>query len=357
MDKVLSSDGTAARSPTNSASSMAKPLFGNVESSFAGAETPQELPEEPPSDNSGEKEISTARETPVTPTVPELKGPHATVAASVFDSLDDQNVKFRESDGSSLDSNTAELEEEREKARNAFLASAEDAGDGPAIDGSAFNEVLVALGATDREEANAKIGKNLEKAGGKIFLDDFVGWYPHWNRFQADEGSWKCESCMVRNTGDVTKCAACETAKPGHTATSSVNQAPAGVTAASAPSFGSGISGTPLFGQASTKLDPPASGSTSIFGAPTAAAAAPTFGSGTSMPVFGNFPGAEIGESGFTSVAVAPAIGSASTDFGFEEVTADASAPDGDDSTELALKEGKENFTTKKVRKCNGFDT
>jgi hypothetical protein len=43
------------------------------------------------------------------------------------------------------------------------------------------------------------------------------------NMFQEKEGSWKCGNCMVRNTGVVTRCVACETNRPDHTATSSEN--------------------------------------------------------------------------------------------------------------------------------------
>lgn len=33
--------------------------------------------------------------------------------------------------------------------------------------------------------------------------------------FSAKPGEWNCEVCMVRNKADVSKCAACETNKPG----------------------------------------------------------------------------------------------------------------------------------------------
>jgi Ca2+-binding EF-hand superfamily protein len=40
---------------------------------------------------------------------------------------------------------------------------------------------------------------------------------PAWgSTFAIDKNSWKCEACMVRNNGDVAKCAACEIVRPGH---------------------------------------------------------------------------------------------------------------------------------------------
>lgn len=35
------------------------------------------------------------------------------------------------------------------------------------------------------------------------------------DKFKKPEGSWECEVCLVQNTADSTKCAACESAKPG----------------------------------------------------------------------------------------------------------------------------------------------
>jgi hypothetical protein len=62
-------------------------------------------------------------------------------------------------------------------AQDAFLESAEDAGDGPAIDGSAFNVVIEALGTTYCEEAHAKFGK-------KLYSRDtfFLGFLPSYVR-------------------------------------------------------------------------------------------------------------------------------------------------------------------------------
>jgi hypothetical protein len=37
---------------------------------------------------------------------------------------------------------------------------------------------------------------------------------PGWSIYDKD--SWKCEACMVRNNGDLSKCAGCEIVRPGH---------------------------------------------------------------------------------------------------------------------------------------------
>lgn len=49
--------------------------------------------------------------------------------------------------------------------------------------------------------------------------DDSTGGGGGWgNMFPVEEGSWKCELCGVRSSGVVTKCASCETFRPGHVA-------------------------------------------------------------------------------------------------------------------------------------------
>jgi len=35
------------------------------------------------------------------------------------------------------------------------------------------------------------------------------------DKFKKPEGSWDCETCLVRNKAEATKCVACESAKPG----------------------------------------------------------------------------------------------------------------------------------------------
>ena len=35
------------------------------------------------------------------------------------------------------------------------------------------------------------------------------------NMFKTTAGQWTCDTCMIQNKSDATKCAACETKKPG----------------------------------------------------------------------------------------------------------------------------------------------
>lgn len=35
------------------------------------------------------------------------------------------------------------------------------------------------------------------------------------DKFKKPEGSWDCETCLVQNKADATKCVACESSKPG----------------------------------------------------------------------------------------------------------------------------------------------
>ena len=41
------------------------------------------------------------------------------------------------------------------------------------------------------------------------------------NKFKPPSGNWECEVCMISNKADVSKCAACETPKPGGNASGS----------------------------------------------------------------------------------------------------------------------------------------
>ncbi|XP_054840930.1 nuclear pore complex protein Nup153 isoform X2 [Eublepharis macularius] len=70
------------------------------------------------------------------------------------------------------------------------------------------------------------------------------GGFLGFDKFKKPEGSWDCETCLVQNKADATKCVACESAKPGSTtelkSLSTATQAAAS-SAPSAPSFKFGI--------------------------------------------------------------------------------------------------------------------
>jgi Ca2+-binding EF-hand superfamily protein len=182
-----------------------------------------------------------------------------------------------ESNGSVASDNTddkAAKEEERENAREAFmrLASQDEVG-GYWISTTDFPALIESMGSTYCEEVHQKTLKRLAKPDGKINLDEFVRWYADWV-FSGDEesveevasaegptmslpsssvgwdaqfgaskeGSWKCETCMVTNKADDTKCVACETPRPGSSQQVATSQPSAASNAAIGPggfTFGS----------------------------------------------------------------------------------------------------------------------
>nr|XP_042716456.1 nuclear pore complex protein Nup153 isoform X10 [Chrysemys picta bellii] len=121
------------------------------------------------------------------------------------------------------------------------------------------------------------------------------------DKFKKPEGSWDCETCLVQNKAEATKCIACENAKPGTkpelkgSSSSFVfgsgSSAPA-VGPSQPPAFGA--SQTPTFGQSQGASQPNAPtfgslSSTSLFSAGSQPAP-PAFGSVSSSsqpPVFG----------------------------------------------------------------------
>nr|XP_016848426.1 PREDICTED: nuclear pore complex protein Nup153 isoform X1 [Anolis carolinensis] len=79
------------------------------------------------------------------------------------------------------------------------------------------------------------------------------------DKFKKPEGSWDCETCLVQNKADATKCVACETAKPG----SKTEHTGFGIAAPSTQS--SSVSSAPLFKfgiQSSSSESPPTLGNT-----------------------------------------------------------------------------------------------
>ena len=72
-------------------------------------------------------------------------------------------------------------------------------------------------------------------------------------KFKAEEGSWECDTCMVRNGSDKLVCAACTTPKPG----AQTSQMPAN---GGTPSFSFGTAGAPSnsgfsFGSPASNVD------------------------------------------------------------------------------------------------------
>ena len=147
------------------------------------------------------------------------------------------------------------------------------------------------MGTTYCEEEHRRTIKKISGADGKISRDAFIAWYLDWsfggdesdietdeedeageeeerpatsggegwgNAFGVEEGSWKCDACMVHNKAGDNKCAACETVRPGY---EDKQEESSDSAAASGSAIGAG--GFSFGG-----------------GASTAAAAAPSIGSG-----------------------------------------------------------------------------
>eukprot|EP00804_Cyclotella_cryptica_P018819 CCRYP_018694-RF/>CCRYP_018694-RF protein AED:0.08 eAED:0.23 QI:0/0.28/0.25/1/0.57/0.62/8/398/3234 len=152
-------------------------------------------------------------------------------------------------------SNDSEVAEERDNAANAFVGVA--GVDSDSILASDFGKLIESLGTTYCEEEHLRTIKKIStldsSSGDRIITKKaFVDWYVEWlfgdgdsesvgegsgdesepyvpntsdatsgaegwgSRFKAsEEGSWKCEVCMVTNAASAKACAACETAKAG----------------------------------------------------------------------------------------------------------------------------------------------
>ncbi|XP_013380005.1 nuclear pore complex protein Nup153 [Lingula anatina] len=74
------------------------------------------------------------------------------------------------------------------------------------------------------------------------------------DKFKPAAGSWECDSCMVRNKASDSKCAACQSAKPGSSTTTSVSSAPATNTVSSWGSLADKFKAAPGAWECSTCL-------------------------------------------------------------------------------------------------------
>ncbi|KAK9403516.1 putative nuclear pore complex protein [Crotalus adamanteus] len=97
------------------------------------------------------------------------------------------------------------------------------------------------------EENNQCVACQASKAGSSVpmvsgsasSLPPLSGGFLNLDKFKKPEGSWDCETCLVQNKADATKCVACESSKPGHkTEFKGFNTA---TSEPSAPSFKFGI--------------------------------------------------------------------------------------------------------------------
>ncbi|XP_026525793.1 nuclear pore complex protein Nup153 isoform X1 [Notechis scutatus] len=74
------------------------------------------------------------------------------------------------------------------------------------------------------EENNQCVACQSDKAGSSIplvsgstsTLPTLSGGFLNLDKFKKPVGSWDCETCLVQNKPDATKCIACESSKPGH---------------------------------------------------------------------------------------------------------------------------------------------
>ena len=159
-------------------------------------------------------------------------------------------------DEDSLDTEErAEREEERESAIEAFdgiLDHESWCSDGK-ISKNAFPNLMEAMGTTYCDDDHGRFVEKISDSAGRIDKYTFASWYVEWvfggddeSRFdkneeaevvpigeekhqggtksegwgtsfgKSQEGSWKCDICMVSNNPNDTKCAACETLRPGY---------------------------------------------------------------------------------------------------------------------------------------------
>jgi Ca2+-binding EF-hand superfamily protein len=146
-----------------------------------------------------------------------------------------------------------EWEDEKKDAEEQFASLATPGLDGePAIKKEQFPNLIEKFGTVYCEEEHSKTINKLVRSDGMIYEEDFIAWYMKWlfedgssdeeedekddneedstsgggipisskgwgNIFsdQGGEDTWKCDICMVRNDKSATKCASCETPKPG----------------------------------------------------------------------------------------------------------------------------------------------
>ena len=191
-------------------------------------------------------------------------------------------------DGGSLDTEEREeREEERESAIEAFdsiLTKESSTTDDGKISKDAFPDLMEAMGTTYCDEDHGRFVKKIADSGGRIEKGAFASWYVDWvfggddesdfdevdeaegtsggggknvdatvegwgtSFGKAEEGSWKCEICMVTNKPSDTKCAACESMRPGYEDKADAKSGAAGSLAAGSSIGSGGFS----FGGAST---------------------------------------------------------------------------------------------------------
>uniref|UniRef100_A0A6J0V4N5 Nuclear pore complex protein Nup153 n=1 Tax=Pogona vitticeps TaxID=103695 RepID=A0A6J0V4N5_9SAUR len=102
---------------------------------------------------------------------------------------------------------------------------------------------------SNKAEDSKCVACQADKAGGSVpvvsssasSLPALSGGFLGLDKFKKPEGSWDCETCLVQNKADATKCVACESAKPG----SKPELKGFGTAATSAPSFSAPSSSAP----------------------------------------------------------------------------------------------------------------
>ena len=159
-------------------------------------------------------------------------------------------------DEDSLDTEErAEREEERESAIEAFdgILDHESWSSDGKISTNSFPNLMEAMGTTYCDDDHGRFVEKISDSAGRIDKYTFASWYVEWvfggddeSRFdkneeaevvpigeekhqgdtksegwgtsfgKSQEGSWKCDICMVSNNPNDTKCAACETLRPGY---------------------------------------------------------------------------------------------------------------------------------------------
>jgi Ca2+-binding EF-hand superfamily protein len=150
----------------------------------------------------------------------------------------------KEDDSGSLDTEEREeREEERQKALNTYDSVATNG----ELHKKNFGKLIEAMGTTYCEEEHRRTLRKIAGKEDNITKDAFVNWYINWlfgddydetvsednmisniesnapattdgwgQTFTIEKDSWKCNVCMIRNSGDEQKCSACETARPGN---------------------------------------------------------------------------------------------------------------------------------------------
>ena len=150
----------------------------------------------------------------------------------------------KEDDSGSLDTEEREeRDEERQKALNTYDSVATNG----KLHKKNFGKLIEAMGTTYCEEEHRRTLRKIAGKDDNITKDAFVNWYINWlfgddydetasednmtsniesnapatsdgwgKTFAIEKDSWKCNVCMVRNSGDEQKCSACETARPGN---------------------------------------------------------------------------------------------------------------------------------------------